>query len=191
MDSYENLSGDRLLEKLVRGSANINKMKSEIALIMGMVLSFITTRGQASFELAANNSYMVRLGDYEWIFTKSPSEVWYECWLHYPLQGRIAQCLLYRNDASFSGVNMVALAHKGVGALLKSLMGDAVIREYFQPFLEASEEEGGHQQGAAGGRTETFLYQQDAPNCIDCGAAMVRNGACYKCFNCGATLGCS
>jgi ribonucleoside-diphosphate reductase alpha chain len=37
----------------------------------------------------------------------------------------------------------------------------------------------------------TFLYQQDAPACSDCGAIMVRNGACYKCLNCGSTSGCS
>ncbi|MFZ2491487.1 MAG: vitamin B12-dependent ribonucleotide reductase [Thermoanaerobaculia bacterium] len=37
----------------------------------------------------------------------------------------------------------------------------------------------------------TFLYQQDAPSCSECGSIMVRNGACYKCLNCGSTSGCS
>jgi ribonucleoside-diphosphate reductase alpha chain len=37
----------------------------------------------------------------------------------------------------------------------------------------------------------TFSPQADAPSCPDCGALMVRNGSCYKCFNCGATSGCS
>ncbi|HEX4956099.1 MAG TPA: vitamin B12-dependent ribonucleotide reductase [Thermoanaerobaculia bacterium] len=37
----------------------------------------------------------------------------------------------------------------------------------------------------------TFLYQQDAPSCSDCGSIMVRNGSCYKCLNCGSTSGCS
>jgi ribonucleoside-diphosphate reductase alpha chain len=37
----------------------------------------------------------------------------------------------------------------------------------------------------------TFSPQADAPSCPDCGSLMVRNGACYKCFNCGATSGCS
>ncbi len=32
---------------------------------------------------------------------------------------------------------------------------------------------------------------EDAPSCADCGAIMVRNGACYKCLNCGSTSGCS
>jgi len=32
--------------------------------------------------------------------------------------------------------------------------------------------------------------QVDAPPCPDCGEIMVRNGACYKCLNCGESLGC-
>jgi ribonucleoside-diphosphate reductase alpha chain len=37
----------------------------------------------------------------------------------------------------------------------------------------------------------TFRLQEDAPSCAECGALMIRNGACYKCLNCGATSGCS
>jgi ribonucleoside-diphosphate reductase alpha chain len=37
----------------------------------------------------------------------------------------------------------------------------------------------------------SFLYQQDAPSCHECGSIMVRNGTCYKCLNCGSTSGCS
>ncbi len=33
--------------------------------------------------------------------------------------------------------------------------------------------------------------EDDAPACADCGAIMVRNGACYRCMNCGSTSGCS
>jgi ribonucleoside-diphosphate reductase alpha chain len=36
-----------------------------------------------------------------------------------------------------------------------------------------------------------FHMQEDAPSCAECGALMIRNGACYKCLNCGATSGCS
>ena len=43
----------------------------------------------------------------------------------------------------------------------------------------------------AGISSITSLYQQDAPPCPDCGAIMVRSGACYKCMNCGAVSGCS
>jgi len=33
--------------------------------------------------------------------------------------------------------------------------------------------------------------QSDAPACDQCGEITVRNGACYKCVNCGNSLGCS
>jgi ribonucleoside-diphosphate reductase alpha chain len=45
-----------------------------------------------------------------------------------------------------------------------------------------------------GGRvnpSDLILSQSDAPTCSDCGSIMIRNGACYKCHNCGATSGCS
>jgi len=38
---------------------------------------------------------------------------------------------------------------------------------------------------------EAFLNQEDAPPCHTCGAIMIRNGACYRCANCGSTSGCS
>ena len=38
---------------------------------------------------------------------------------------------------------------------------------------------------------QVFRAQADAPPCSECGAIMVRNGACYKCLNCGITSGCS
>jgi ribonucleoside-diphosphate reductase alpha chain len=34
-------------------------------------------------------------------------------------------------------------------------------------------------------------FQEDAPTCPNCGHVAVRNGACYKCLNCGESLGCS
>ena len=34
-------------------------------------------------------------------------------------------------------------------------------------------------------------FQLDAPACPKCGHVTVRNGACYKCLNCGESLGCS
>jgi ribonucleoside-diphosphate reductase alpha chain len=48
---------------------------------------------------------------------------------------------------------------------------------------------------AGGSGVEPLPYgivnQADAPSCSDCGAIMIRNGACYKCPNCGGTSGCS
>jgi ribonucleoside-diphosphate reductase alpha chain len=34
-------------------------------------------------------------------------------------------------------------------------------------------------------------FQEDAPPCPTCGSITVRNGNCYKCYNCGSSLGCS
>ena len=52
---------------------------------------------------------------------------------------------------------------------------------------------GGNGHGYAKGLTltSTFQNQGDAPTCPSCGHVAVRNGACYKCLNCGESLGCS
>jgi ribonucleoside-diphosphate reductase alpha chain len=34
-------------------------------------------------------------------------------------------------------------------------------------------------------------FQSDAPACDSCGALTVRCGTCYRCFNCGSSMGCS
>ena len=54
-----------------------------------------------------------------------------------------------------------------------------------------------HGNGSVHGRAVTNLseaiahFQSDAPSCPNCGHMAVRNGACYKCLNCGESLGCS
>jgi ribonucleoside-diphosphate reductase alpha chain len=54
----------------------------------------------------------------------------------------------------------------------------------------------GHSHGSTGHSVKTLNesvahFQQDAPTCPGCGHVAVRNGACYKCLNCGESLGCS
>jgi ribonucleoside-diphosphate reductase alpha chain len=84
---------------------------------------------------------------------------------------------------------------------------DYVFRYLGNRFLavesDASEEEGdselprGRVAGGSGVRVSnseppvSFVNQADAPSCPDCGAIMIRNGACYKCPSCGSTSGCS
>ena len=41
------------------------------------------------------------------------------------------------------------------------------------------------------GHDRGYVIESDAPPCHECGTLMVRNGACHKCPNCGATSGCS
>ena len=53
-----------------------------------------------------------------------------------------------------------------------------------------------HENGNGNGHsrrilTSSFQNQGDAPTCPTCGHVAVRNGACYKCLNCGESLGCS
>jgi ribonucleoside-diphosphate reductase alpha chain len=56
--------------------------------------------------------------------------------------------------------------------------------------LEVKSENGGNGHGAKT-LTSMITNQQDAPTCPSCGHVAVRNGACYKCLNCGESLGCS
>ena len=47
--------------------------------------------------------------------------------------------------------------------------------------------------GSAENMTDKFMksMQSDAPACNVCGHITVRNGTCYKCLNCGNSMGCS
>ena len=49
----------------------------------------------------------------------------------------------------------------------------------------------GNGNGGGKPRSTFFLNQADSPPCPECGGIMVRNGACYRCLNCGSTSGCS
>jgi ribonucleoside-diphosphate reductase alpha chain len=63
--------------------------------------------------------------------------------------------------------------------------------------LELKPSGGNGHKATNGGRKVSSLsesvahFQQDAPTCPSCGHMAVRNGACYKCLNCGESLGCS
>ena len=46
-------------------------------------------------------------------------------------------------------------------------------------------------QGPAVRSQQFARFQSDAPACDNCGAITVRNGNCYLCHNCGASMGCS
>ncbi len=60
--------------------------------------------------------------------------------------------------------------------------GDHEVSIEFQAFEEAPSDPD---------QLPLFDAQADAPPCSECGAIMTRNGACYKCENCGSTSGCS
>jgi ribonucleoside-diphosphate reductase alpha chain len=52
-----------------------------------------------------------------------------------------------------------------------------------------------HEPALAGGleqqERQFAHFQSDAPACDNCGALTVRCGTCYRCFNCGNSMGCS
>ena len=58
-----------------------------------------------------------------------------------------------------------------------------------RPLLQASAVSAGAERGALDAQLEEMMG--DAPVCDLCGHITVRNGACYKCLNCGNSLGCS
>ena len=57
--------------------------------------------------------------------------------------------------------------------------------------LEVKSENGNGRSHQAQALTSMITNQQDAPTCPNCGHVAVRNGACFKCLNCGESLGCS
>jgi ribonucleoside-diphosphate reductase alpha chain len=77
------------------------------------------------------------------------------------------------------------------------LADDAVVPDEQESGTETSGLEPVPQAVVAGGRGGdadsgyAMVNQADAPSCMDCGSIMIRNGACYKCPNCGSTSGCS
>jgi ribonucleoside-diphosphate reductase alpha chain len=98
-------------------------------------------------------------------------------WLAFKFLPRDAQP---REDASVQSLNGTE-AEKATGLATDFTRATA---EAPAPAIEFTSSSG--QAGLAG-----VNQSDDAPSCADCGAIMVRNGACYKCLNCGSTSGCS
>jgi ribonucleoside-diphosphate reductase alpha chain len=48
-----------------------------------------------------------------------------------------------------------------------------------------------HDDGPEARDKQFAHFQSDAPACDNCGALTVRCGTCYRCFNCGNSMGCS
>jgi ribonucleoside-diphosphate reductase alpha chain len=60
-----------------------------------------------------------------------------------------------------------------------------------QPGPTGAPAEGGAGRGAMAAERQVFVTQADAPPCPECGSITTRNGACYRCNNCGTSIGCS
>jgi ribonucleoside-diphosphate reductase alpha chain len=103
-------------------------------------------------------------------------------------------------DAHSTLANQQELAIPGLQEVEKRAVNRPVpelAREDDTDFIEtrASGKNGGQKQLPSKSFTslsDTIAhFQQDAPTCPNCGHVAVRNGACYKCLNCGESLGCS
>ncbi len=86
----------------------------------------------------------------------------------------------------YSAAELLRVAEQAEAAASKSEGAEATTEPEARPGLRV----------VGGGASEDklqdlILPQADAPTCADCGSIMIRNGACYKCNNCGATSGCS
>jgi ribonucleoside-diphosphate reductase alpha chain len=81
-------------------------------------------------------------------------------------------------------VSDLALADEAEGSLMLKVSATTTTSEGI-----ASAAAAGHMIAAS--LTATIQNQKDAPPCPKCGHIAVRNGACYKCLNCGESLGCS
>ena len=70
----------------------------------------------------------------------------------------------------------------------KAKLGKAAAVHVAQPVAPPTSERTGH-ASALDAQLEEMMG--DAPVCDSCGHITVRNGACYKCLNCGNSMGCS
>jgi ribonucleoside-diphosphate reductase alpha chain len=107
----------------------------------------------------------------------------------------------YREENS-TNRNQPELAIPGLAEELKKKINRPVPELPISEDTEIEEKENRHGNGSvqSGKNVERTIktlsdsvahFQQDAPTCPNCGHVAVRNGACYKCLNCGESLGCS
>ena len=68
---------------------------------------------------------------------------------------------------------------------------DVAQTDLFKQSVETTVDAAKQEVDASVAHTMTFDNLSDAPACDTCGSITVRNGACFKCLNCGSTTGCS
>jgi ribonucleoside-diphosphate reductase alpha chain len=106
-------------------------------------------------------------------------------------------------EATAPGANQAELPLPGLPEEIKKNMNRpvadlALVEEDRSIEVKASAGNGHRSEGQTHTATLTVTlrdtvkhFQKDAPTCPNCGHIAVRNGACYKCLNCGESLGCS
>jgi len=61
----------------------------------------------------------------------------------------------------------------------------------YQPAPKPVAVDAGNEKRAGLSFDVSMGVQSDAPSCSVCGHTTVRSGTCYKCLNCGNSMGCS
>jgi ribonucleoside-diphosphate reductase alpha chain len=139
-------------------------------------------------------------------FTKNPDIRNAASITDYVFRWMAIQFIAGYREATTSGKNQPELSMPGLLEEVKKKVNrpvaDLPLSEEAERALHASSAKAaggngnGHSKPAAGRSIISLSdavahFQQDAPTCPNCGHVAVRNGACYKCLNCGESLGCS
>lgn len=90
------------------------------------------------------------------------------------------------NKGGSNGQQAAAVAQEAEAAPQMALpMEKAIVR----PVEKSASGKMGKGKSALSAQLSTMMG--DAPFCNDCGHTTVRNGSCYRCLNCGNSMGCS
>lgn len=96
----------------------------------------------------------------------------------------------FNGDSNGNGTNGHSNGHAPSPQEATSNGAGGVVAEISAKLLERAGVVLGEASESA--QNEQFAgFQTDAPSCDSCGAITVRNGNCYLCHNCGASMGCS
>jgi ribonucleoside-diphosphate reductase alpha chain len=91
-------------------------------------------------------------------------------------------------DAALTGLSVMEGLKQDAGAAV-ALAERATL---LASFSEVTVANGNGSSRKEANREQQFArFQMDAPSCDNCGSITVRNGNCYLCHNCGASMGCS
>jgi len=93
--------------------------------------------------------------------------------------------------------NQELAIHRGVTQAIQMDMSSAMVEQKAIAEVKRNAVESATGDSTSTSTTASVLSAHlqkmmgDAPFCSSCGHTTVRNGACYKCLNCGTSMGCS
>ncbi len=92
-------------------------------------------------------------------------------------------------DAALTGLSVIEGLKKDAGAAVALAERAALLASLSE--VSAVSNGNGQSKKEASREQQFARFQMDAPLCDNCGSITVRNGNCYLCHNCGASMGCS